>query len=41
MLRDGAMFMGDGSEVAQNVYASLVLTKEEFLKINPNIQLVD
>ena len=41
MLRDGAMFMGDSSEVAQNVYVSLVLTKEEFLKINPNIQLVD
>ena len=40
-LHEGTMFLADGSDVAQNVYVSLVLTKEEFMEINPDIKLED
>ena len=41
LLEDGTMYLANGSHVAQNVYSSLVLTKEDFLKINPNAELID
>lgn len=41
ILKDGTMYLGNSSTFAENVYASLVLTKEEFLKINPNAVLTD
>ena len=41
LLKDGSFYLGDGDEIATNVYFSLILTKEEFLKINPNAKLVD
>ena len=41
ILKDGVMFLGNDEREIQNVYVSLVLTKEEFLKINPNIDLID
>jgi hypothetical protein len=40
-LKDEDIYLGNGDEIAQSVYFSLVLTKEEFLKINPNALLVD
>ena len=41
ILKDGFMFLGNDDRAIENVYVSLVLTKEEFLKINPNVELVD
>lgn len=41
LLEDGTMYLANGSHIAQNVYPSLVLTKEDFLKINPNAELID
>jgi hypothetical protein len=41
LFKDGIMYLADSSNIAENVYPSLVLTKEEFLEINPNAKLVD
>lgn len=41
VLEDGTFYLGNWEEKAENTYPSLVLTKEEFLKINPDIKLSD
>ena len=41
MIKDGRFYLGDTFGIVKNVYVSLVLTKEEFLKINSNAKLVD
>lgn len=40
LFKDGTSYLSDGSFVADNVYVSLVLTKEQFLEINPEVNLI-
>ena len=41
ILEDGNFYLGDWEEKAENTYASLILTNDEFLEINPDITLSD
>lgn len=41
IFKDGDGYLSYEDYVADNVFVSLVLTKEEFLKINPDIKLSD
>jgi hypothetical protein len=40
LIKDGTSYLSDCSFVADNVYVSLVLTKEQFLEINPEVNLI-
>ena len=41
IIEDGICYLCQSTSIADNVFISLVMTKEEFLKINPDIKLQD